>query len=119
MSGPDHGSTVTPIKGAAWKDLQHTREAMGEGGDEYPPPPGALRPNPHNFASAPVATSSFAVSTASTAFPITRPPRHAHVHISHFFSHPLIVFILLFLPLRRDEGDARGDEGGQNTAAVP
>ena len=33
---------------------------MGEGGDEYPPPPGALRPNPHNFASAPVATSSFA-----------------------------------------------------------
>ena len=37
---PDHGSTVTPIKGEPWSEVQAMRAAKGEQGDEYPPPPG-------------------------------------------------------------------------------
>ena len=41
MSSPDHGSTVTPLKSAAWEQVKAMRAAAEDQGDDYPPPPGA------------------------------------------------------------------------------
>ena len=36
---PDHGSTVTPLKGAQWEEVKKMRANVEEQGTEYPPPP--------------------------------------------------------------------------------
>ena len=37
----DHGSTVTPLKDAAWEQVQKLRKSQEALGEDYPPPPGA------------------------------------------------------------------------------
>ena len=136
----DHGSTVTPIKDhAALAELASLREQAGESGG-LPATPGAFCLRHYLFASlvsadaSPFSPSRLARTlhemTARRLQPVAslRPPCNCSERLLTdatlgFISWALLSLSLCSLPpslpLRRDEGDSRADEGGAGAAQLP